>query len=76
MTGGRVSCGEIIVDSGAAKREVLVGSMVQVLAEEDKAVRGSGPLPVDIYAAFTPQRCLPSRFFMELGPSVVVVAFS
>ena len=75
MTGGRVSCGEIIVDSSKAKREVLVGSMVQVLAEEDKAIRGSAA-PADIYGAFTPQRCLPSRFFIEVGPFVVVVAFS
>ena len=40
MVRGRVSCGEIIVDLDAAKREVLISLMVQVLAEEDKAIHG------------------------------------
>jgi hypothetical protein len=40
MTGARVSWGEIIVDLDAAKRGSAVTLMVQVLAEEDKAING------------------------------------
>ena len=40
MVRGRVSCEEIIVDADTAKREMLITLMVQVLAQEDKAIYG------------------------------------
>jgi hypothetical protein len=40
MARGGVSCGEIIVDLGATKREVLIALIVQVLTQEDKAIHG------------------------------------